>query len=521
MANNMTPNDNIRHYIGDLEATEDIDLVFKHIYDLMLANGGEGSALNADMVDGYHASDFAPASLKQELDNCIQRIYLGGKKYEGQDVTIELLARYISIERGDDTINVETYLNDLNTNMASAQGAVNDIQNMIGFLESDDTRDALSSFVNSNIKYVTDEEGYREYYLDADSINGLSFMLVTQEQYDLLPKERKEDPRNIFIINDNLNTDFSNADYVPPSILKASMNLQFRINTATNNVEYSVDGGKRWAVLLPLVGTDTNKGLLHPNWFNLLNDYIMDNELLNQNDYPFLLNIPENTNKIEESISSIQLDGTTIISSDNQDGTADISQALDSYMTDWVNENRSYIQSKLTIPSINGLENASNKKTNISTYPSNTYYPTTQAVIDYTTNIKNNLQTSINNVNNKLSESGWQKINPYNVLFKGGPIYMKKIGKIVYFSGSVKTKTTVEYAGYDDYWNLFDIPDGFVPAVTTRIVAQCSATDRCLIYVGTNGAAQIGRFDYKNNRTGSYTLPKDYWITFSGTYFTN
>ena len=75
----MTENDNIRHYIGDLEATEDIDVVFKHIYDLMLANGGEGSGLNADMLDGYHASDFAPASLKDTIDTCINQIE--NKKY--------------------------------------------------------------------------------------------------------------------------------------------------------------------------------------------------------------------------------------------------------------------------------------------------------------------------------------------------------------------------------------------------------------------------------------------------------
>ena len=43
----MTQNDNIRYYTGTLEPVEDIDVVFKHIYDLMLANGGEDSGLNA------------------------------------------------------------------------------------------------------------------------------------------------------------------------------------------------------------------------------------------------------------------------------------------------------------------------------------------------------------------------------------------------------------------------------------------------------------------------------------------
>ena len=77
----MTENDNIRHYIGSLEATEDIDVMFKHIYDLMLANGGEGSGLNADMLDGYHASDFAPASLKDDMDYSIHAPLSFGKDF--------------------------------------------------------------------------------------------------------------------------------------------------------------------------------------------------------------------------------------------------------------------------------------------------------------------------------------------------------------------------------------------------------------------------------------------------------
>ena len=87
----MTENDNIRHYIGSLEATEDIDVMFKHIYDLMLANGGEGSGLNADMLDGYHASDFAPASLKDEIDNSIQEIIINGRSYnKGEPLEIQI-----------------------------------------------------------------------------------------------------------------------------------------------------------------------------------------------------------------------------------------------------------------------------------------------------------------------------------------------------------------------------------------------------------------------------------------------
>ena len=103
----MTENDNFRHYIGDVEATEDIDVVFKHIYDLMLANGGEGTGLNADMVDGYHASDFAPASLRDDIDKCIHSIQLSddGAVYTDPNVILNILTNHITYYRTEDHNN--------------------------------------------------------------------------------------------------------------------------------------------------------------------------------------------------------------------------------------------------------------------------------------------------------------------------------------------------------------------------------------------------------------------------------
>ena len=524
----MTANDNIRHYIGDLDSTEDIDLVFKHIFDLMLANGGEGSGLNADMIDGYHASDFAPASIAQELDNCIHSIYLGGNKYEGEEITINLLAKYISIEKADEVITVEDYLNELNNITLTSQDSINQLQNVAEFLQDDETRDVLSNFINNNIQYVFDDEGYREYYLDADSVNGLSFMLVTQEQYDLLPKDRKEDPHNIFIINNDLDTDFSNADYVPPSILKASMDMQYRINSATKNIEFSIDGGRRWSVLLPLVGNSTNKGLLYPEWFSTVNNTMRDESLLNQDDYPFLLNIEENTSKIDESISGIQFDDNTIITTNPQDnnGVLNISEILDSYMTTWINDNRSYIQSKLTIPSISGLENTSNKVTSQTGITQNegsdTRYPTTKAVVEYVTPIRNGLQSSITSINNKITDTGWQNITAFQSTFKKYSDYyqpqVRRIGKIVHIRGAITrtSNSTAQVLSLAENGFIAMLPDGFAPSKTENFVQQGSGNYRWLMQINKDGEIGLSRYSAK----GTYVEPpKDVWLNLHCTYF--
>ena len=299
----MTVNDNFRHYIGELDVVEDIDLMFKHIYDLMLANGGEGSGLNADMIDGYHASDFAPASLAHQLNQRIQTITISNRDYSGLEVLLELYASDVTATQNDDSlITVQNYLSQLESASAEHSSAITDLQERTDFLSDDTSKAKISSFIENNLHQTYDDGNIERFYIDSDSVNGLSFTLVTQAQYDVLSKEQKEDPRNIFIINNNLDTDFSQSDYIPPSILKASMELQLGINDATHNIEYSIDNGATKKIAMPIVGTDENKGVLYPTSFGQIKSVIeSDNDLQNQNDYPFLLNTLENQSTLNNA----------------------------------------------------------------------------------------------------------------------------------------------------------------------------------------------------------------------------
>lgn len=542
----MTANDNIRHYIGDLEATDDIDVVFKHIYDLMLANGGENSGLNADMVDGYHASDFAPASLKDEIDRCIHSITLGGQKYSGADVILEMLASKVLFYQSgaQSPTNVEDFLNSLDSRVLNTEDSISDMSDTISFLSNEEMQDALTQIIQNNITNITDDEGDTLTYFNADSVNGLSFQILTQDEYDILPNELKLDPHNIFIINNDI--DSSSQPYTPPSILQAGMNLEFRINTSTNNIEFSIDGknhdnpNKIWKVLLPLVGTSSNKGVLYPEWFSLIKEVVNANQdLQNQSNYPFLLNTPESIANLAEEFGGNKIDGIVIgnntIQPTNNNNAVNISDALNDYINTWTSTHASTIKGVINLENtINDIiqqknhELMDNKLTSgvnggISGNSNDTNYPTTKAVYNYVESVRDTLQNNINAVN---LDSGTKKQLASTTYFKAGAenpdngyVYFRKVGRVVYVSASITTKTTIKFSEINQYRYMCTIPTGFSPIFRFRQIGQASQTDRFYVYSDAEtNSLRFGRFDYQNKRGGVYTLPKDYWLTFSGTY---
>lgn len=539
----MTENDNIRHYIGSLEATEDIDVMFKHIYDLMLANGGEGSGLNADMLDGYHASDFAPASLKDEMDYSIQEIIINGRSYnKGEPLEIQIsdiindgktdyaTAQFNTLEKIIN--NIKSSIEDLDEREQDSSDRLDEVSNISRFLDTEDIRNALTALKENNLKIIDTAEGQR-YYLDADSINGISLQVVTQEMYDNLANDIKLDPRNVFIINNDIGEAIDDGEYMPPSILQAGINLQFDVDEETNNLVYSIDG-RTWKEAVDIVGTENNKGLLYPTRFTLVKDAIDEDNLeLNQADYPFLLNSDDAKTELSNELQTLdeyKIGGITIgsnsITPTSSTTNVDITATLDNYLSNWAQNqtNANTLKTQLgitnlsqTVNTINSdYERSSRKSQFITGAGTTTNYPSTKATVDYINPIQSSLQNQINSLRELLT----LKIAsaPAYTNFFSGTVYFRKIGGWVFVTASVTTKTTVDYIGVTDYWNFCMIPSGFEPNDTCNVVAQCSMTDRCYIFFRPNGAALIGRFDYNNKRTGTYTLPKNYWITMSTSY---
>lgn len=555
----MTQNDNIRYYTGTLEPVEDIDVVFKHIYDLMLANGGEDSGLNADMVDGYHASDFAPASLINEINKCIHSITIGGRRYSDNDVVLELLAKDMSLtNNNNEPVNLETFLNNLDQSTQAFEEETNstldDLLERTDFM-SDYGQSAISNLINNKITYIYNgssgedlDHSKGEFYLNADSVNGISFSIVTQQQYDALPNEQKKDPRNIFIINNNIGESISDGTYAPPSVLQAGLNFKLKVDTDTWNVLFSIDNGASWKIAAPLIGDHDNNGFLYPSNFEQIKEVMTadasyDSNMFNQDKYPFLLNdsaakeslfqdlLNDSATKeslLQDRAKGIQIGGRSI-TADSNNPILNLDSLLTSYL-----DNRYPQQSAITNlnSTISGnmtqiadtYQRKSNLSTSISSPGTNTNYPSTKAVIDYIKSSQDSLAATLRREISKvaLADSGWKTIYPDKKIFTQNPIYYRKIGKIVYFSGNFKAAKDFKFVvNTDNPRAICTFPNGFRPGVAFRGIGQCSMTDRCYIFIDSKGTMHIDRIDYHNTRSKTFTVNKDYWFSISGTFFTN
>lgn len=473
----MTANDNIRHYIGDLETREDIDLVFKHIFDLMLANGGEGSGLNADMVDGYHASDFAPASIVDEIEQCIHTIYLNGRTYEGREVTLDILAQDISYTSGtiyNTTMTLQEFLDNIEEIIVQNNADINEMKAVTN-LFTDDILAKLNKLLNDNFRCLPrDEDGDRVCYLDANSVNGISFILVTQYQYDTeYTVEQKNDPHNVFIINDNVE-EFD--DYAPPSVLRAGMDLQFQLNEANASIEYSIDKGKTWKFALPLFATkDANgaivqKGVINPSWFEPMETY-MTGSLAKQEKYPFLLKseylttIEQMKNNISQIGSKwmfgVKLDNDTpaytITSQNATNGIINLN--LKTYLTSWLTNNLNTIKNSLNLPDFNTFEKKANKVNSITLPPQETdksHYPSAYAVSNSLQGQDNKIARNAQNINTlynfftKVYGRTFYTINDFNAkekLFDGVPYTVKPIDSTINQALTFNDSVTGLYKG--------------------------------------------------------------------------
>ena len=542
----MTENDNIRHYIGSLEATEDIDVMFKHIYDLMLANGGEGSGLNADMLDGYHASDFAPASLKDEIGNSIQEIVINGRSYnKGEPLEIQIsdiindgttnyaIAQFNTLEKIIN--NISSSIEGLGTRTEEVEEALDDANNKIHFLDNPNMTNALAALTQNNLKII-DTDGNQKYYLNADSINGLSLQVLTQEMYDNLPNEIKLDPKNIFIINNDIGEAIEEGEYVPPSILQAGINLQFEVDEETHNLVYSIDG-RTWKEVIDIVGTENNKGLLYPTRFALVKDAIDEDNLeLNQADYPFLLNSDDAKTALSNELQALdeyKIGGITIgsnsITPTSSTTNVDITETLNNYLNSWVQNqtNTNTLRTQLGITSLSqtvntinsNYEQSSRKSQSITGTGTAINYPSTKATVDYVSTKFNGLQTVVNTQMPKFSET---TVDASGVL--KGKVYFKKYGRVVNVSGSLHMDVGDEWqiSGATNYGSFLSIPSGYEPMTEQYVVTQTSNVHKCFVQmtkVNNNWEASIGRFDMKGTAgSTSYTVPGNYWVGFTHTY---
>ena len=271
----MTENDNFRYYYGQSLINEEKTVSeYKSILDYIRTHGGSGSGIDADMLDGYDSSDFLlrsddtymPAGFyigytsimnsdtegEQFLDTRDIEFTNKGQQYEYmfntdlENTINDKLNSTTSVSLEDILINAKNnYYGDweIDHQNQSLNAGLFDLESTISYalaymkmnnnrLQSEidslpvfdsETFDKLQKIVDNHIRdfYVYDENGNvdrtrTEQLLDAGAVNGLRFILATQEQYDKYPATIRENPYYIFIIRDEVPD-----EYIKPTTISA------------------------------------------------------------------------------------------------------------------------------------------------------------------------------------------------------------------------------------------------------------------------------------------------------------
>ena len=271
----MTENDNFRYYYGQSLINEEKTVSeYKSILDYIRTHGGSGSGIDADMLDGCDSSDFLlrsddtymPAGFyigytsimnsdtegEQFLDTRDIEFTNKGQQYEYmfntdlENTINDKLNSTTSVSLEDILINAKNnYYGDweVDHQNQSLNAGLFDLESTISYalaymkmnnnlLQSEidslpvfdsETFDKLQTIADNNVRdfYVYDENGNvdrtrTEQLLDAGAVNGLRFILATQEQYEQYPTAIRENPYYIFIIRDEVPD-----GYVKPTTISA------------------------------------------------------------------------------------------------------------------------------------------------------------------------------------------------------------------------------------------------------------------------------------------------------------
>lgn len=338
----MTQNDNFKYYYGQSLINKDTVSEYESILDYIKAHGGKGSKIDADMLDGYDSSDFIlvgdsdaymPPGFYIGYTPIINAVTAGLQFLYARDIKLEGEYLYmftapspestilLKIEQFYDNVLGENQRSPIETAKAQYIGDweidhKNNILNA-GLIDLELAIRCLLEYENKNkdeldnqiaqlrellfdpddfekLKYILehylvslptyDSEGNitsdMEWVLDAGSVNGLKFFLVTQKQYDEnYPMAIKEDPRYIFIIRDDIP-----ESYVTPTTISAG-SFKPLFKTDGVNILVSIDHGNTYYVAGKLYQFDEDEEGFIPMYIgdNTLPTLLADSVTLGNN----------------------------------------------------------------------------------------------------------------------------------------------------------------------------------------------------------------------------------------------
>lgn len=269
-------------YIGDVWADRDkSEYQKKFIEDVLEVHQHHGFGFDADMVDGFHATDFATAQQGLLAETALQPFYLGetlidntfAHHYIGTEA-VYILERTLEAipwtkfneEAPDDLTEAIEFLYKLLmkevTNLDSKKvdkSCVKDNQGKCVKDENGRTRMQVLSDNNfedhhkqtveflENQDFMVEVDCYncpeqqletqKKVVLNAGTINGLQFILITQDDYDDLPQTCKDNWRNMFIFVEEYP-----PEYDSPLNCSFENGFVFRVSNDGTKIQYKNKG---------------------------------------------------------------------------------------------------------------------------------------------------------------------------------------------------------------------------------------------------------------------------------------
>ena len=239
--------DGNKRYLGDVFINEDNYKRQKQFFKDIIESyqWKYGGNFDAATLQGLTPDSFATRAQGEKSDRALlSPIIFGG--YNRQQIENIVDPQYIYtdavlMDRANNKLNaIDWYENladdDLTDALASIYDNVTDITNALDrnklnlsdyetFYNNDYS--PIKNIVQSSFQTIINADGDQEAVLDATLINGLRFILITQEAYDNLPTNKKNFWRNIYIIKDAAEIP---ADYHSPLQLDLEDGYRFRVH---------------------------------------------------------------------------------------------------------------------------------------------------------------------------------------------------------------------------------------------------------------------------------------------------
>lgn len=385
-----------KRYLGDVVINEENYERQRQFFNDIIENkqGSRGGTFDAyglwDETSGTvkKASDFATAEEGQLARSALQSdsVIIGANKRQPLINSVDPQHIYtdgVFLDDSDTELMTIDWLSNLDSNTLSAaliaiDNKATEIINMFdGKLDVETYNDFLTETFNplkesldEVFEEFTDQDGDTVTKLNASLVNGIRFILTTQEKYDALPEATKKYWRNFFVIRDPNDIP---PEYVDPMTWQLTDGYTFEVRDGylcLNNglspewkqicsLQDLLSGSDISTIIYNYIVDPNNSYIIPANNIRQSISLVSPNDIDSQwRDYPFL-----SSNLHDDFIKGLTVNNSTtgVTSSVDSNGFKNVNLDINSIIDNRVNPTLTSLQSSLNSlsGSVTTLENAS------------------------------------------------------------------------------------------------------------------------------------------------------------------